>query len=217
MAVLNGLPHAVACAVIINQSLAKLRRSAIVAATVLSIATAQAQDEDVDTPAPTPQTVEPTVVQGGNAVQLGAVTVTARRVETPVSNIPGSVSVLDGEELEEQVTIARDIRQALNRTVPGFRDFHNGSGPVLRGRTALVLINGVPVNEFLRASGGVDVTALEPEAIGRIEVARGASAAYGFGAPGGIVESADAPGADIGTDARLTPQRQHQSAPYRRE
>jgi iron complex outermembrane recepter protein len=190
MAVLRSMPPVFGCTIIINWFLGKLRRSLLAGAAVLSIAATPvpAQDGDDDDPSSKEENSKPVVVpQNDGAIQLGTVTVTARRVETPISNIPGSVSVVDGEVLDEQVTIARDARQILNRTVPGFRDFHNGSGPVLRGRTALVLINGVPVNEFLRAGGGIDVTALEPEAIGRIEVARGASAAYGFGAPGGIV------------------------------
>jgi outer membrane receptor protein involved in Fe transport len=120
-------------------------------------------------------------------VQLDPVTATARRVETPISNIPGSVSVLEEEEIQDQIALSRDLAQVLNRTVPGFSQDDPPEGPLLRGRRALVLINGAPVNQFLRGGSGIDLEAIPPEAIERVEVARGASAAYGFGAPGGII------------------------------
>lgn len=128
------------------------------------------------------------VVLDDGVVQLEEVTVTAGRVETLISNIPGSVSVLEEEEIRDQITIARDLSDVLGATVPGFsEDQLRPEGPTLRGRPALVLINGAPVNQFLRAGSGIDLDAIPPEAIGRVEVARGASAAYGFGASGGIV------------------------------
>ena len=90
--------------------------------------------------------------EGDGPVQLGPMTVTARRVETPISSIPGAVTVIDRAQIEEQQKVTRDVGRILEHTVPGFI----GSNPTrqqpttIRGRSALVLINGVPQNQQLR-------------------------------------------------------------------
>jgi iron complex outermembrane receptor protein len=127
----------------------------------------------------------PASAQGGGPVTLDAVTVTAdRRVETPVNNIPGAVTVLEGEDLQRRLDAARDVEEVLLDTVPGYND---ETFPTIRGRRALVLINGAPQNETLRESSGFDVENVDPDAIERIEVSRGATALYGYGAPGGVI------------------------------
>lgn len=116
---------------------------------------------------------------------LGELEVTAdRRVETPVNNIAGAVTVLEGEELRERLDSAQNTEKVLVDTVPGYND--NGF-PTIRGRTALVLINGAPQNETLRASSGFDIDNIDPDMIERIEVSRGANALFGYGAPGGVI------------------------------
>lgn len=119
------------------------------------------------------------------------ITVTAARTQTAVAEIPGSVSILSGETLQDQLDISVDLNDVLNKAVPGLaanndRGFSNGRGPLLRGRPASVLINGVPVNQLLRSSG-FDLGLIDPLAIERIEVNRGASAVFGFGASGGVI------------------------------
>lgn len=107
-----------------------------------------------------------------------------RRVQTPVNNIPGAVTVLDGEELRVRLDSAQDTEKVLVDTVPGYND---NPFPTIRGRTALVLINGAPQNETLRASSAFDIDNIDPDMIERIEVSRGANALFGYGAPGGVI------------------------------
>jgi iron complex outermembrane receptor protein len=48
------------------------------------------------------------------------------------------------------------------------------------------VLNGVPLNNLFFSSG-VDLQNFDPEAIGRVEIIRGASAVYGFGSSGGVI------------------------------
>jgi iron complex outermembrane recepter protein len=70
--------------------------------------------------------------------------------------------------------------------VPGFNPTNNGLRSI-RGRTAQVFVNGVPVNEQLNATLGADLKLVRPDQLSGIEVSRGANSAYGFGSPGGII------------------------------
>lgn len=118
---------------------------------------------------------------------LAPVTVLAtRQPGASLSNVPASISVVSGREIERQQATAPRIEDILTRTVPGFNPTNNGVRQI-RGRTAQVFINGVPVNEQLRASSGADINLLSPDQLGGIEVSRGANSAYGFGSPGGII------------------------------
>jgi iron complex outermembrane receptor protein len=56
----------------------------------------------------------------------------------------------------------------------------------LRGRQVLVLIDGIPQSTPLR-NGARDLRVIDPSAIERVEVIKGASAIYGNGADGGII------------------------------
>lgn len=116
-----------------------------------------------------------------------AITVLGSRVaDAPLSNVPASISVVSREEVERERTIGGRVEDALAHTVPGFNPTNNGVRQI-RGRTAQVWINGAPVNEQLRASSGSDLNLLLLDQVAGIEVARGASSAYGFGSPGGII------------------------------
>jgi iron complex outermembrane recepter protein len=107
-----------------------------------------------------------------------------RRLQQPLSNIAGSMTIIDESAIAAQLAINLNTEQLLLNLVPGY---NRNSFPTLRGRRALVLINGTPQNETLRESSGFDVENIDPTAIERIEVIRGASALYGYGAPGGII------------------------------
>jgi iron complex outermembrane receptor protein len=138
-------------------------------------------------------TLERAVVQEETPVPLSPVTVTARRVATPIANIPGSVQVIEQEEIQEQSRAHRTLQDILPRLVPGLNlgipevNDGTGGGPPTRGRPALVLYNGVPVNTLTRFSGGDSLLLLDPDNVERIEVVRGANATFGFGAAGGVI------------------------------
>lgn len=110
----------------------------------------------------------------------------SRRPEAPLSSVPAAISVLGEEEIRTERALGSRIEEVLSHRVPGFNPT-NGGVRQIRGRTAQVFINGVPVNEQLRASSGSDLNLLLPDQLAFVEVSRGASSAYGFGAPGGII------------------------------
>ncbi|MGD9902642.1 MAG: TonB-dependent receptor [Vicinamibacterales bacterium] len=120
-----------------------------------------------------------------------ALTVTASQVDTPLSLVGDSVTVLTRDDLDaRQITTLGD---AL-RLVPGFAVARNGGpGTVTsvfpRGGESdytLVLVDGVRVNSF---GGGLDLSQVPTTAAERIEVVRGPqSALYGSDAIGGVVQ-----------------------------
>jgi len=126
---------------------------------------------------------------GSGTSFLAPVTVTASRMERSVSTIPGSVSVIESEELDQQRQVTRDIQRILQQSVPGFRgatgNRSEGSN-ALRGRTALILQNGVPQTVQIRTSG-TGINNIDPRSVERIEVARTANATLGFGGAGGTI------------------------------
>ena len=141
------------------------------------------------------------------------IVVTATRTEENIVDIPRSVRVIDREDLQQQLVLSNNLSDALGKLIPGFSPpplQSSTRGFTLRGRSALVLIDGVPQN----ANGpGVDAfDTIAPDSIERVEVVPGASAIYGDGATGGIVNiitRAPAEGevtyeADFGVIASLT-------------
>lgn len=145
----------------------------------------------VAVPAALAMWVQGAVAQDGSeALVLEPITVTsATRTETPLSETTVSVTVVTREQIEEQTSINTSIGDVLSKTVPGFGQSTENLteyGQTLRGRNFLTLIDGVPqtntLNNNYRALNSISAQAVE-----RIEVVRGATAAYGFGAPGGLV------------------------------
>jgi len=121
-------------------------------------------------------------------IKLKPVTVTATRVESPLSSIPGSVTVIAPETVKEQSLLTRNPSDLLGKLVPGFAPGNQSptsTGQTLRGRNALVLIDGVPQTSI--RSAGRDLRTIDPSAIDRIEVVRGATSIYGDGATGGVI------------------------------
>jgi iron complex outermembrane recepter protein len=125
------------------------------------------------------------------AVQLDGITVTGSRVPTALSDLPTSVSQISEPELAEQLTTTTNILETLDVLVPGLtvsqEEFRSGCRTNIRGRPAQFLINGVPTNDNLRASTCGSLFNLSPFAIERVEVVRGATALFGAGAPGGVI------------------------------
>ncbi len=132
-----------------------------------------------------------TLVKGatwrGERLQLAPVTVLgSRQLDVPLSNVPTSITYMDRNDVRKEQATAERVEDVLSRRVPGFNPTNNGVRQI-RGRTAQVFINGVPVNEQLRASGGSDLNLLSADQLSGFEVSRGANSAYGFGSPGGII------------------------------
>ena len=120
--------------------------------------------------------------------RLGPITVTARRTPQSISTIPGAVTVVDRTQIEEQLRVTADVGRILEQTVPGIVGVSRTrqQPSTIRGRSALVLVNGVPQNTQ-QFSAGFEFQSVDANLIERIEVVRGANATYGFGGTGGVI------------------------------
>jgi iron complex outermembrane recepter protein len=119
-----------------------------------------------------------------------SVTITGTRAATPIAALPTSVTVLGRESLDEQAALSRNLHTILGKTLPGFglsRESESNFGQNLRGRGMLVLLDGVPQNFELRQGALDELSRIDVSRVERIEVVRGASAAYGSEAAGGII------------------------------
>ena len=147
-------------------------------------------------------------------VALDPVVVTATRAPRPVSSIPGSVIVIDREQIEQQLSISRDPTSLLSKYIPGFSASNqtiSGASETFRGRSVQVLVDGVSRNTPLRDSSRI-LALIDLNQVERIEVVNGASGIYGNGATGGIVniitkeaqDGAPTLGVDLGLRAFTT-------------
>lgn len=112
----------------------------------------------------------------------------SRRAESLVQT-PSSVTVLTAKDITTQSIISPNLANILSYSVPGLGASTNqtgNSGQTLRGRNVLVLIDGIPQSTPLRA-GGRDIRSIDPSVIERVEVIKGATAIYGNGAEGGLI------------------------------
>ncbi|HEY9064608.1 MAG TPA: TonB-dependent receptor [Burkholderiaceae bacterium] len=123
--------------------------------------------------------------------KLDAVVVTATRGAKAVEKIPGAVSVITRQEVQDQLLVSEDPGALLAAQVPGYapsRQKMSNFGENLRGRNALLLLDGIPQTNPLRY-GGREGYFADPLLIERIEVVSGASAVQGMGATGGIINT----------------------------
>lgn len=126
-----------------------------------------------------------------NARTLDRVVVSASTSRTPDSDaaMPNTITVIDSEQLRQQLSVTQDVSQVLANLVPSFspsRQKMTNGGETLRGRKPLYLVDGMPQSTPLR-EGGRDGHTIDPAMIERIEVIHGANALQGLGASGGII------------------------------
>lgn len=110
------------------------------------------------------------------------------RLANDLNSLARSVSVIDRQTLETQFSAAPNIAEVLAKVVPGMAPptpALTNFGTTLRGRNALVLIDGVPMNTNRNISR--DLHNLHPSQIERVEVFRGGNSLYGSGASGGVI------------------------------
>ncbi|WP_206430815.1 TonB-dependent receptor [Klebsiella aerogenes] len=115
--------------------------------------------------------------------------VTASRTATQKKDSPQVVTVISKQQIEQQRQITSDTSQILSNLLPAFspsRQKMSGSGETLRGRTPLVLIDGIPQSNPLRPTGR-EMHTVDASMIERIEVIHGANASNGIGASGGVI------------------------------
>lgn len=140
------------------------------------------------------------------AQALSPVTVTATRTQTQLSQLPQSVTLISREQLAEQLALGLNLQDALAQLVPGLGPStasQSNFGQTLRGRNFTVLVDGVPQSTPLRRAAR-DLLVLDPALVERVEVVRGATAAYGDGGAGGLINIITRRGGeDAGRTSRL--------------
>ncbi|MBH9336961.1 TonB-dependent receptor [Pseudomonas aeruginosa] len=127
------------------------------------------------------------------------------RAPPSISELPGTVWVIEREQLDQQTQAGVPLKEALGQLIPGLDIGSQGrtnNGQNLRGRSVLVMIAGVSLNSSRGISRQFD--SIAPFTIERSEVMSGASAVYGGGAPGGIIHIVTKKG--VGGDTRFNPE-----------
>lgn len=115
--------------------------------------------------------------------------VTTTRMDTPLSQLPNTVTLIDQQDLSQQISINNDLSTILGNMIPSFspsRQKMTSSGESLRGRNPLYMVDGVPQSNPLR-DGSRDGHTIDPLMLERVEVIHGANAIHGMGASGGII------------------------------
>ncbi|WAP67038.1 TonB-dependent receptor [Jiella pelagia] len=150
--------------------LSLLGTSALIAAAVAVPAPAKAQEE-------------------GEMISLETVVITGSRAPQRISEIANTITVVDEETIQEEARAGLSLKDILGQEVPAFDPGSRGTrtnyGQNLRGRSALVLIDGVSLNSARAISRQLD--SIDPFNIARIEVLSGATSLYGGNASGGII------------------------------
>ncbi|WP_417349618.1 TonB-dependent receptor [Ferrimonas sp.] len=117
------------------------------------------------------------------------IVVTGSRIIESIDEVPASITIVTAEQLQDDLQVSSELQNMLAIRVPGMAPSTGSTsnfGQTLRGRSALVMIDGVPQSTPLR-NGGLGIRTLDPSVIERIEVIKGATSIYGNGAAGGII------------------------------
>ncbi|WP_342640416.1 TonB-dependent receptor [Rhodoligotrophos ferricapiens] len=120
---------------------------------------------------------------------LDQVVVTAGRDRSSIASVAQSVQVLDRPEIEEAMKISTSATDLIARLVPGFSPSNqtiSGASETFRGRSVLIMVDGVPRNTPLRDVSRI-LSMIDLDTVERIEVVNGASSLYGAGATGGTI------------------------------
>jgi iron complex outermembrane receptor protein len=132
---------------------------------------------------------EVTVQLSQSQTRLAEVVVSAGRTRETIDQVPSSVSVLGLKTVQQNINITTNLGDILENRVTGLAPstgLSSNFGQTLRGRSLLIMVDGVPQSTPLR-NGAMDLRALDPAVIERIEVVKGATAIYGNGAAGGLI------------------------------
>lgn len=133
--------------------------------------------------------------------KLPPLVVTATRTSDDLATVPASVTVIDREEIQAQSKTARTLGEIMGKLVPGLATgvgSQSNTSQTLRGRNMLVLIDGVPQTTI--RNGSRDFHTIDASVVERVEIIRGASALYGQGGAGGVINIITAAPAEHGTE-----------------
>ncbi len=125
------------------------------------------------------------------AVSASDVVISATRTPTTLGSLNQSVTIVTEQQIQQQLAVSpgRSLGQILPKLVPGMSQndgsMDTGTSQTIRGRQIAVLIDGVP--QLSSPTTQLDLAHIDPSAIERIEIVRGATAIYGNGATGGLI------------------------------
>lgn len=168
----------------------------------------QRQDEDTFIIVPREVDTSPTSGEPRTAapMELAPMEVTSSRTTSSLIPEVRQVTVIEREQLERLRQGSDSLATVLAKSVPGMSDSSRtitDYGQTLRGRTMLVMVDGVPLNTNRDSSR--NLANIDPALIERIEVIHGSSAIYGAGATGGIVNITTRPaGGETRAETTLT-------------
>lgn len=121
-------------------------------------------------------------------LEMAQMEITASRTSSDLVSATRQSTLIDHEQLEELRQGSESLATVLAKAIPGMSDSSRTVteyGQTLRGRSMLVMVDGVPLNTNRDSSR--NLANIDPASIERIEVIRGSSAIYGSGATGGII------------------------------
>lgn len=114
--------------------------------------------------------------------------ITANRQLQQIAEIPGSVHVIEQEEIARQAAAGKDLRALLAQKLPSLgvsSETRTNAGQLMRGRSVQVMIDGVSLNSSRNISRQLE--SIDLDNIERIESISGATSIYGASASGGII------------------------------
>lgn len=132
-------------------------------------------------PTPTPETP-------AAPVEMAQMEITASRTSSSLVSATRQSTLIEHEQLQELRQGSESLATVLAKAIPGMSDSSRTVteyGQTLRGRSLLVMVDGVPLNTNRDSSR--NLANIDPALIERVEVIRGSSAIYGSGATGGII------------------------------
>ena len=124
-----------------------------------------------------------------DTVSLEEVVITANRIKEKKTDAVANVTIIDQKKLQQFIKIVPDMSHLIGMIEPAMSlstNTTNNRYQNLRGRSILVLIDGIPQSTPLRATDR-DIRSIDPAAVERIEIVKGATSIYGNGAIGGIM------------------------------
>lgn len=128
-------------------------------------------------------------ISGNGAHNIEEVTITTNRIVEKKTDAIANITVIDGKKLQEFVKVSPDLSHLIGMIEPAMSlstNTSNNRAQNLRGRSLLVLIDGIPQSTPLRATDR-EIRSIDPSAIERIEIVKGSTSIYGNGAIGGVM------------------------------
>lgn len=131
--------------------------------------------------------------QNQQTIKLSDTVVTATRLETPLKDVVGDVTVIDEDELKlhQGDSLFEVLKSQPGIQVKSYGGFGQASNVFIRGNNqahSMVLVDGVPIGSA--TSGTPSLQNISADQISRVEVLYGSSATslYGSGAIGGVIQ-----------------------------